>query len=73
MSNSLRENKLTNLAIIRLKRLGFTNVDTQTLLEDEVYRSYFMKMLKDISNRKKNWKGTIDTILKEIDKKGLSE
>lgn len=72
MSHSLRKNKLIQLAIERLKRLGFTNVDTHTLFKDEVYRSYFVKMLKEISNRKKNWKGTIDSILKEIGESGLS-
>lgn len=67
MSHSLRKNKLIHLAIERLERLGFTNVDTSTLFKDEVYRSYFVKMLKDISNRKRNWKETIDAILKDID------
>jgi hypothetical protein len=71
MSNSYRENKLNNLAIERLKRLGFTNVDIHTLVEDEVYRSYYVKMLKDISSRERNWQGTIETILKKIDETGL--
>lgn len=72
MSNSYRENKLNNLAIEKLKRLGFTNVDTHTLLEDEVYRSYYVKMLKDISNKKRNWQRAIETILKKIGETGLS-
>lgn len=72
MRHSLRKNKLIQLAIERLKRLGFTNVDSQTLLKDEVYRSFFIKMLTDISTRKGNWKGTIDSILKEIGESGLS-
>lgn len=72
MINSYRENKLINLAIEKLKRLGFTNVDIHTLLEDEVYRSYYVKMLKDISSRKRNWHRTIETILKKIDQTGLS-
>lgn len=71
MSHSMRKNKLTHLAMERLKRLGFTNVDTHTLLKDEVYRSYFVKMLQDISNRKRNWKETIETILKEMGEGGL--
>ncbi len=70
MSNSYRENKLNNLAIEKLKRLGFTNVDIHTLVEDEVYRSYYVKMLKDISSRERNWQGTIETILKKIDETG---
>ncbi len=72
MIHSLRKNKLIQLAIERLKRLGFTNVDSQTLLKDEVYRSFFIKMLTDISARKGNWKGTIDSILKEIGESELS-
>jgi len=72
MINSYRENKLINLAIEKLKRLGFTNVNAHTLLEDEVYRSYYVKMLKDISSRKRNWHRTIETILKKIDQTGLS-
>ena len=71
MSNSYRENKLNNLAIERLKRLGFTNVDIHTLVEDEVYRSYYVKMLKDISSRERNWQATIETMLKKIDETGL--
>jgi hypothetical protein len=72
MSNSYRENKLNNLAIEKLKRLGFTNVDIHTLLEDEVYRSYYAKMLREISSSKRNWQTTIARILKKIEKTGLS-
>ena len=66
MSKSLNENKLTKLAIERLKRLGFSNVDANTLLEDEVYRSYYVKMLQEISNQKRNWENTITKILERI-------
>lgn len=68
--NSSREKILNNLAIVKLKRLGFTNVDSHTLLEDEVYRSYFLKMLKDISHKKIKWKGTIEKILKSMGESG---
>ncbi len=63
MSNSYRERTLNNLAIEKLKRLGFTNVDMHTLLEDEVYRSYYVKMLKNILSRKSSWETTITSIL----------
>ncbi|WP_034921725.1 hypothetical protein [Gillisia sp. CAL575] len=68
MSNSYRERTLNNLAIEKLKRLGFTNVDVHTLLEDEVYRSYYVKMLKNILSRKNCWETTIKSILKKARK-----
>lgn len=66
MRDSLKEKKLTHLAIERLNRLGFTNVDPQTLFRDEVYRSYFVKMLHELSLKKTTCKGTIDAVLKEM-------
>lgn len=54
------------MAIERLKRIGFTNVDSITLFGDEVYRSYFVRMLRDILTKKVSWKGTIETILEEM-------
>tara|TARA_R100000935_G_C2831485_1_gene165357 strand:+ start:2027 stop:2248 length:222 start_codon:yes stop_codon:yes gene_type:complete len=70
MSNSYRENKLNHLAIEKLKRLGFTNVDMHSLLEDEVYRSYYVKMLTDISRVNRNWQRTIKIILIKIGEPG---
>ena len=66
MPNSTKEKILLNQAIEKLKRMGFIDVNIQTLLEDEVYKSFYINMLKDISEKKKNWENTIHKILAKL-------
>lgn len=66
---SYQEKKLLGLAIEKLKRLGFIDVNMHTLLEDEVYRSFLMKILKEISLKNKDWENTTNTILAKVRKR----
>lgn len=66
---SYKEKKLLGLAIEKLKRLGFIDVNMHTLLEDEVYRSFLMKILKEISLKNKDWENTTNTILAKVRKR----
>ena len=69
MPISYKEKKLLGLAIEKLKRLGFIDVNIHTLLEDEVYRSFLIKILKDISLKNKDWENTTNTILGKVGKR----
>ena len=69
MPISYKEKKLLGLAIEKLKRLGFIDVNMHTLLEDEVYRSFLMKILKEISLKNKDWENTTNTILAKVRKR----
>ena len=66
MPISYKEKKLLGLAIEKLKRLGFIDVNIHTLLEDEVYRSFLIKILKEISLKNKDWEITTNTILAKV-------
>lgn len=69
MPISYKEKKLLGLAIEKLKRLGFIDVNIHTLLEDEVYRSFLIKILKEISLKNKDWEITTNTILAKVGKR----
>lgn len=69
MPISYKEKKLLGLAIEKLKRLGFIDVNIHTLLEDEVYRSFLIKILKEISLKNKDWENTTNTILAKVGKR----
>ena len=69
MSISYKEKKLLGLAIEKLKRLGFIDVNIHTLLEDEVYRSFLIKIVKEISHKNKDWENTTNTILAKVGKR----
>ena len=66
MSNSATEKKILSFALVKLKRLGFIGVTYQTLLKDEVYRSFLIEMLKDISLKNKKWEKPIHSILEKM-------
>ena len=69
MPISYKEKKLLGLAIEKLKRLGFIDVNIHTLLEDEVYRSFLIQILKEISLKNKDWENTTNTILVKLGKR----
>ena len=69
MPISYKEKKLLGLAIEKLKRLGFIDVNIHTLLEDEVYRSFLIKILKEISLKNKDWEITTNKILAKVGKR----
>lgn len=69
MPISYKEKKLLGLAIEKLKRLGFIDVNIHTLLTDEVYRSFLIKILKEISLKNKDWENTTNTILAKVGKR----
>lgn len=53
---------IINLAVKKLKKFGFTKVTPSNIMEDDVYRHYFEKILKENLNREL----TTDLIIREL-------
>jgi hypothetical protein len=60
------KNKFIKQAVKKLKRFGFVNVTPENIMQDEVYKFYFDKMLRINIGCNAAWDTIIKKLLKEL-------
>ena len=66
VTEKLKEN-LIKTGVRNLQEYGYTDVTPQNLLTDEIYKAFFISMLKDKLGYNKEIDKVINLILSEID------
>lgn len=64
-TNSIK-NKIITQAVNKLKKFGFVNVSPVNIMQDDVYKFYFDKMLRANIGRNAKWDTVINQLLKEL-------
>jgi hypothetical protein len=64
------KDKLLNIAINKLKTLGFVNVTKTNIFEDEVYKYHFKIFMKSIIGKNEDTDQIIFELFSTIDKNG---
>ncbi|HKR06823.1 MAG TPA: hypothetical protein VJY62_19465 [Bacteroidia bacterium] len=61
------EEKLLELGVVKLKRFGFIHVNADNIVQNEVYRDFFEKILKEEELKDTGCDDAISKLLKEIE------
>jgi len=67
---STEKEQIINRAVNKLKRFGFTNVNPDNIIKDDVYRHYLEKMLKEELNIGTHPDSIIMELLNELERTG---
>jgi hypothetical protein len=66
MTNEQIREYLLKAGVKNLKEFGYTEVTTETILTDEVYKEFFKSMLEDNLGDGKQLDEVIDQLLSEV-------
>ncbi len=61
------EKKLLEIGAAKLRRFGFVNVSIDNIMQDEVYRCFFEKILEDEVGKNSMDDAVINKLLREIE------
>lgn len=61
------EKSLKKIGVVKLKRYGFIHINKDNIINEEVYRYFFEKILKEEEFKNKGYDNVINKLLQEIE------